>query len=98
MPLERPTDPDALLDAGQVARYLGIDRKTVRRMVERGEFPAPLKIGRTQRWRWGKIAEFLRALELVQEVKRGQERTPEGDLGTSAPPGRKASSQDPHPR
>jgi excisionase family DNA binding protein len=85
-----PTDPDALLTYEQVAKLLDVDKKTVRRMVEEGDFPSPMKIGKQIRWRTVTVREFFAALELITRVKNqaskeGQTGSFEGQPGTNDP-------------
>jgi predicted DNA-binding transcriptional regulator AlpA len=43
--------PNDLLNADQVAEMFKVNKRTIRRRVLVGEFPAPVKIGRSIRWR-----------------------------------------------
>ena len=43
--------PDALLTADEVAAMFNVDARTIRRRVADGTFPAPVKVGRSVRWR-----------------------------------------------
>ena len=36
---------DEKIDQGDVARYLGVSRRTVRNLVKRGELPLPIRPG-----------------------------------------------------
>lgn len=40
-----------LLDAAEAATYLGISRRTLWRLRDRGAMPAPVRLGRLGRWR-----------------------------------------------
>jgi prophage regulatory protein len=45
------TAPPPLLTIVQVAKRLNVDKRTVERMVEAGDFPAPIRVGRAGiRW------------------------------------------------
>jgi excisionase family DNA binding protein len=67
---ELPTNPAELLTKDEVAKYLNVSVDTLDRMIDEGDFPGPTKIGKQSRYRWGTVDEFLKALALVQEVKR----------------------------
>lgn len=57
---------DALLDSTAVAALLGIDRRTLRRMVKAREVPAPMRLGRRSlRWRRAEIETWI-----AREVSR----------------------------
>jgi len=59
--LERTPDPPVLLTAAEVARRLHVTVRTVYRLVARGEFPAPIRLGRkVARWREADVARRLR--------------------------------------
>jgi prophage regulatory protein len=52
--------PDAMLDSAAVAKLLGIDRRTLRRMVKAREVPAPMRLGRRAlRWRRAEIEAWI---------------------------------------
>ena len=53
-------DPDALVDAVEAARLLGMSAAALRRANERGRFPVKsVRLGRRLRWRRGDLAQFL---------------------------------------
>lgn len=53
-------DPDALLDAEDAARLLGMSPAALRRAAERGRFQVPpLRLGRRLRWRRGDLIQLL---------------------------------------
>lgn len=39
-----------MLAAFQVAKLLGISERHIRRLVDRGQFPRPVRLGRLARW------------------------------------------------
>jgi predicted DNA-binding transcriptional regulator AlpA len=42
---------EPLLTTSDLERLLKVDRRTITRLVKRGELPAPLKLGGSNRWR-----------------------------------------------
>jgi predicted DNA-binding transcriptional regulator AlpA len=42
---------EPLLTTPDLERLLKVDRRTITRLVKRGELPAPLKLGGSNRWR-----------------------------------------------
>lgn len=53
---------ERLLDYAEVGRRLGLGRTQLWAMVKRGEFPAPLRIGRARRWQESTVDDWIRAL------------------------------------
>jgi excisionase family DNA binding protein len=53
-----------LVDAEQIAAFLGCSVKHVRRLADLGQFPKPVKVGRLRRWR-------RQAVELWIETQQG---------------------------
>jgi len=49
----------AMLDESRLAAILGVTARTVRRMVDRGELPAPFKFGRRSTWLAGRIVQHV---------------------------------------
>jgi excisionase family DNA binding protein len=50
---------DELLTVQQVARFLQVSPRTVKRLVARGQFVPPLKIGRAVRWQRSHVQQWL---------------------------------------
>jgi excisionase family DNA binding protein len=50
----------ALLDVVAVAALLSSSRRTVERLVTRGEMPAPVRLGRLRRWNRVEVEEWIR--------------------------------------
>jgi excisionase family DNA binding protein len=52
-----------LLTADEVAGLLRVDPRTLREMRNAGEFPKPMKVGRSLRWRRRTVERFLAEAE-----------------------------------
>jgi predicted DNA-binding transcriptional regulator AlpA len=59
----------ALLNARAVARRLGISVKHLMRLVDRDQFPSPLRLGRCRRWSVCVIDEWIRAKNTSQNTE-----------------------------
>ena len=66
--------PETLLTYEQVAKMIGVEKSTLRRMVQEGDFPAPFSLGKQLRWRTSRIKRYLRSIEDVQAVKEQAQR------------------------
>jgi prophage regulatory protein len=57
------TDPtgivDKLLTLPEVRGVVGLSSATLYRMIERGDFPRPVKIGRAARWPTSEVTAFI---------------------------------------
>jgi len=49
----------AIIDEQTLAGILRVNRRTIRRMVDRGELPAAFKLGRRTTWLAGRIVQHL---------------------------------------
>ena len=58
-----------LFDIYEVAQHFGVCARTIRTLWGRGEFPAPLRIGRGLRWSQATLDEFSRKLEAEARVE-----------------------------
>lgn len=68
-----PLPLDRLLDVKTVAQRLGIGRRTVWTLAGAGQLPAPLKLGRSVRWRESDVAAFIAAgcdMQRLEEASR----------------------------
>ena len=54
-----PFGSAALVDAEEIAQFLGCSPKHVRRIAERGQFPKPVKVGRLKRWPREAIEQWI---------------------------------------
>lgn len=52
----------------EVLTYLDMKDRAFRDLRKAGEFPEPLRLGHSIRWRWGTVREWLRAVETVQRL------------------------------
>jgi len=65
--IDRPSQD--LLDAVEVARLFGISRGTLDGLVNDGEFPKPLSIGKQTRvWDWRAVAYYRLRLEMMPRI------------------------------
>jgi len=51
---------DEKVNQHDVAKYLGVSTRTVRNLIERGELPPPIRIGRNQFWLKDRFTGWLR--------------------------------------
>lgn len=54
------TGGDRLLGVRDVANRLGVSTRQVWKLVRLGRLPAPVRLGRSVRWRESDISEFIR--------------------------------------
>lgn len=60
--LEAATLPDALLNVRIVGAMAGLSRPSIYRLMSRGEFPQPVRIGRRcTRWPASAVREWIQA-------------------------------------
>ena len=52
---------DRLLTIDEVRRIVGLSNATLYRLINRGQFPSPVRIGRTSRWPESEVSSFLQA-------------------------------------
>ena len=56
------TTPDSLLQLPDLTRRFRLSKSTIYELIQRGEFPAPLKIGaRASRWRESEVSAWMAA-------------------------------------
>ena len=60
-------EPDRLLTARDVIARVAIGRTRLYEMISRGEFPAPLKLGKSSRWKASAVDEWIAALGATQD-------------------------------
>lgn len=73
-----PVDPVELLTAGDLARRLRVSIRQIRKLHSDALMPAPLRLGRSVRWRAAELAAWLSAgapsrteWETMQNGQRG---------------------------
>ncbi|WP_340110601.1 helix-turn-helix transcriptional regulator [Pikeienuella sp. HZG-20] len=52
---------DRLIDMSTVTKMLQRSRATIYRDIGRSEFPGPLKLGRSSRWRLSEVMAYIEA-------------------------------------
>lgn len=50
---------ERLMRIEEVAKFLSINPRTVRRLWQRGEFPQPIRLGASVRWREQTLVDFV---------------------------------------
>jgi predicted DNA-binding transcriptional regulator AlpA len=60
--------PDDLLIAADLARYLNVTEKTIKRYVDDGVIPPPIQFGGQTRWVWGDVQDWVRALSVLARM------------------------------
>lgn len=60
---DTPEATDRLLRVVEVAAVLGISVRQVWKLCQRGELPAPVRIGRSTRWRESEIQDRIRGVD-----------------------------------
>ncbi|WP_309385622.1 helix-turn-helix transcriptional regulator [Cerasicoccus frondis] len=56
------TTEDKLVPIGVIAKRLGISTRAVYRLVARGDFPKPVKVGGATRFYWSDLEHYLNRL------------------------------------
>ena len=52
-------DSPLLIPAGEVARLLGISKRTLWRLLSAGKLPAPVRLGNNVRWRLDEVQQWI---------------------------------------
>lgn len=58
---DRPSDLARLINAKEAAERLGVSIRTLRRLVDAGNGPTPIRVGRCLRWRLDTVTDWIRA-------------------------------------
>lgn len=61
-----PAMHERLIRMPEVTRTVGLSRATIYRMIDRGEFPQPVRQGRTSAWPLNEIHDYLEALKAAR--------------------------------
>jgi predicted DNA-binding transcriptional regulator AlpA len=61
--------PDGLLTLNSVAHLTGLSTTTIRRLINAGEFPAPIKISSATRWPTSEVAQFIEARKSARKQR-----------------------------
>lgn len=62
-----PNAVDSILRTAEVCRITSLERTTVMRLVQRGKFPPPMKIGlRAVGWRASHIQKWMNELQAAE--------------------------------
>lgn len=54
--------PERILRLPEVINRVGLSKSPIYARIKRGEFPAPVKLGRVSGWRESDIQRFIQAL------------------------------------
>ena len=53
------SNPPLLIPACEVARLLGISKRTLWRLLSAGKLPAPIRLGNNVRWRLDEVEQWI---------------------------------------
>lgn len=59
MPREATSHPDYLIDMKYITTLTGMTNKWFYHLIQENKFPAPIKLGRSSRWRLRDVEEWL---------------------------------------
>ena len=66
--------PPNVVNVRDTARMAAISVRSVWRLVQNGQFPTPVHIGRSARWRVGDVEDYIRGLEAQAAEFTGSKR------------------------
>lgn len=72
-----PFGTATLVDANEIAAFMGCSPKHVRRLAEQGRFPKAVRVGRLHRWPRQAIEQWLTEQVYPIKQKNQQDPTPE---------------------
>ena len=58
-PFENPSSAPALLAFSPLSHYVGFGRSRIYQLIGDGEFPAPIKIGKSSRWLKSEVDDWV---------------------------------------
>lgn len=65
--------PPALLGLSALSHYVGFGRSRVYQLINAGEFPKPIKVGKSSRWVRAEIDSWLSAQIAARATKQSVE-------------------------
>ena len=68
--MENVSITPCLVNVRDVGRMLGISGRTVWKLLKNGQFPEPVRIGRSTRWRVSDVEEHIRKLAEERPERR----------------------------
>ena len=54
---------ERLIRMPEVSQTIGLSRATIYRMIDKGEFPSPVRQGRTSAWPLNEVTAYLEAVK-----------------------------------
>ena len=69
MPSATAADLDHFIPAAEVRRLLGVGKTTLHRMVKRGEFPPPVKLGSRSAWPASDYARWVEERKAERDAR-----------------------------
>lgn len=80
--MQKQDREDGLLTIDEVARFFSVSKKSVKRMVEDGRCPKPIKIGGLTRWLSSEIQELVVVSKYLRD-QSGTKADKRGHSGTN---------------
>lgn len=59
---------ERLIRMPEVTQTIGLSRATIYRMIDKGEFPQPVRQGRTSAWPLNEVREYLEAVKAARST------------------------------
>jgi predicted DNA-binding transcriptional regulator AlpA len=80
-----------LIGVADVAKAIGHSQRTLRRMIQDGEFPEGFPAPKTLKWMWGDVKSWIVRQKMIHELRPKRDIT--GQSGTSEKVAEKDSSE-----